>query len=70
MSKHHLKNLSAVIFCLLTVIPAIADDNISVKKSNKALTLMRGDTPILTYHTAEVPPPDGLKRGTCKNPGG
>lgn len=39
---------------------AHAKPSISLHKSNKALTLSRANTPILVYHTAEVPPPDGV----------
>ncbi len=37
-----------------------AKDNISLKQTEKAITLVRGETPILTYHIAEVPPPKGV----------
>ena len=37
-----------------------AKDNISLKQTEKAITLVRGETPILTYHVAEVPPPKGV----------
>ena len=37
-----------------------AKDNISLKQTEKAITLVRGETPILTYHVAEVPPPKGI----------
>ena len=33
---------------------------ISLSKSKETLSLKRGETPILTYHVAEVPPPDGV----------
>ena len=37
-----------------------AGDTITLKKTDKSLELMRGDVPILTYHTAEVAPPKGV----------
>lgn len=37
-----------------------AKNNISLKQTEKAITLVRGETPILTYHIAEVPPPKGV----------
>ena len=37
-----------------------AKNNISLKQTEKAITLVRGETPILTYHVAEVPPPKGV----------
>ncbi|MFT5468534.1 MAG: hypothetical protein ACI8UO_003644 [Verrucomicrobiales bacterium] len=37
-----------------------AEDEISLTKTDEALILKRGETPILTYHIAEVPPPEGV----------
>jgi len=43
--------------CLLVgILPATADDSITVVKSDEALVIRRGETPILRYHIAEVAP--------------
>jgi len=42
------------------LLPAEAKESLSLKQTGKAITLMRGETPILTYHVAEVPPPKGV----------
>ncbi|MEZ5304464.1 MAG: PmoA family protein [Verrucomicrobiales bacterium] len=39
---------------------AAADDTaLSVKETDEAITIQRGETPVLTYHKAVVPPPEG-----------
>jgi hypothetical protein len=42
------------------LLPAEAKESISLKQTEKTISLMRGDKPILTYHIAEVPPPNGV----------
>ena len=37
-----------------------AKAEVTLKKTDEALVLLRGETPILTYHVAEVPPPEGV----------
>ena len=39
---------------------AQSEDKVTLKKGERALSLVRGDIPILTYHTADVPPPKGV----------
>ncbi len=51
-----------VLLLALTLLSTQAADRVSLKRTKKALTLMRGKTPILTYHVAAVPPPKGVDR--------
>ena len=52
--------LLSYILLAFGLLPAEAKENLSLKQTGKAITLMRGETPILTYHVAEVPPPKGV----------
>ena len=54
--------LATLAFSLLAVLPGYAQDRVSLRKTDKTFTLVRGSTPILTYHKAEVPPPKGIDR--------
>ena len=49
--------LPLVPFALLTLAPA---QPLSVTEDNGTIKIARGTTPILTYHKAELPPPDGV----------
>ena len=51
-----------VLLLALTLLSTQAADRVSLKRTKKALTLMRGKIPILTYHVAAVPPPKGVDR--------
>ena len=53
-------HLISSILLVFGLLPAEAKKNISLKQTEKAITLVRGETPILTYHVAEVPPPKGV----------
>jgi hypothetical protein len=48
------------ILLVFGLFPAEAKESLSLKQAEKTITLMRGETPILTYHVAEVPPPKGI----------
>ncbi len=48
------------ILLLFGLLPAEAKESISLKQTEKTISLMRGEKPILTYHIAEVPPPNGV----------
>jgi hypothetical protein len=48
------------ILLVFGLFPAEAKESLSLKQTEKTITLMRGETPILTYHVAEVPPPKGI----------
>ncbi|MBG28815.1 MAG: hypothetical protein CMI31_02275 [Opitutae bacterium] len=39
-----------------------AKENLSLKQTEQSITVTRGETPILTYHVAEVPPPNGVDK--------
>ncbi|SVC06208.1 uncharacterized protein METZ01_LOCUS259062, partial [marine metagenome] len=53
-------HLISSILLVFGLLPTEAKKNISLKQTEKAITLVRGETPILTYHVAEVPPPKGV----------
>lgn len=57
-----LNNLHLLLLAPFAFAACIAEAkiNISLKQTEKAITLVRGETPILTYHIAEVPPPKGV----------
>ena len=52
--------LISSILLVFGLFPAEAKESLSLKQTEKTITLMRGETPILTYHVAEVPPPKGI----------
>ena len=54
--------LLSSILLAVGLFPLEAKENLSLKQTEKAITLMRGETPILTYHVAEVPPPNGVDK--------
>lgn len=47
-------------FFIAVVISPLSAADIKTAESDETITISRGDTPILTYHTAEVPAPEGV----------
>ena len=54
--------LPSSILLVFGLLSAEAKENISLQQTKKAITLVRGKTPVLTYHVAEVPPPNGVDK--------
>ncbi|MDA0724591.1 MAG: PmoA family protein [Verrucomicrobia bacterium] len=60
MKNSPMLRLLSSILLLFGLLPAEAKESISLKQTEKTISLMRGEKPILTYHIAEVPPPNGV----------
>ena len=58
-SSPTLRLLSSILLAF-GLLPAEAKESLSLKQTGKAITLMRSETPILTYRVAEVSPPKGV----------
>lgn len=54
--------LPSSILLVFGLLSAEAKENISLQQTKKAITLVRGKTPVLTYHVVEVPPPNGVDK--------
>ena len=52
--------IAICIFFNLSMVVTWGEDTVTLTKTDEALILKRGETPILTYHTAEVAPPEGV----------
>jgi len=59
-SRLHATALITLANLLIAIQPATADDSITIVESDASLVIQRGGSPILTYHIAEVAPPEGV----------
>ena len=54
--------LLSSILLVFGLLPAEAKESLSLKQTEKTITLVRDETSFLTYHIAEVPPPNGVDK--------
>jgi len=63
-STPSLRPLSALaalgLLATLPTTPSLAADEVSVEETDAAIRILAGERPVLTYHKAEVPPPEGV----------
>jgi len=62
MKPYPTLRLLSSILLIFGLLSAKAKENVSLKQTDKTITLTRSETPILTYHVAEVPPPKGVDK--------